>query len=528
MDSLNFDYVIIGSGFGGSVSAYRLSQKGYRVAVLEKGKRFQSQDFPKTNWDVRRYLWAPLIRCFGIQKITLFRNVFVLSGVGVGGGSLVYANTLVQPKPVVFDDPSWARSGRWHQLLQEHYQEARRMLGSARNTFFGPGDHMLKKIGQELGCAETFQPVDVAVHFGTANKEVPDPYFDGKGPSRSGCNFCGGCMVGCRFNAKNTLDKNYLYLAEKLGARVFAETEAVQIRPEAGGYRVVTQSSTSWFHRKPLAFAAKNVILAGGVLGSVKLLLENKYIHKTLPAISDQLGQTIRTNGESLVGATSFAGTGDQSKGLAITSSIQPSDDTKIEIVRYSKGSDFMKLLAAPLTGQKDSWPRPLFLAYNIASQFRGFLGNLFHRDWAQSSLILLVMQQIDNKIALGMTRRWWRFFRLGFGALRTKEKSIPTYIPIANEAAKSLAKQMDGYPLMAFSEPLMNVPATAHILGGACIANDPASGVVNSKCEVFSYPGLYVIDGSVIPGNLGVNPSLTITALAEHAMAQIPSAVRA
>lgn len=522
-ESAAADYVIVGSGFGGSVSAYRLRQKGYSVIVLEKGKRFHSQDFPRTNWDLRRYLWAPFLRCFGIQNITLFRNVFILSGVGVGGGSLVYANTLVQPGEKVFRDPSWSQSGDWFSRLKDHYEVAKRMLGANPNRFLGPGDELLRKVGADLGCEHTFQTVEVGVFFGDSNQEVPDPYFQGEGPARQGCNYCGGCMVGCRFNAKNTLDKNYLYLAEKLGARVLPETEAVTIHPTSNGYEVHTKSSTSFFSKRHKVFRAKNVILAGGVLGSVKLLLENKIFHRTLPKISNQLGFTVRTNGESLVGATSFGKGPDQSRGLAITSAIRPDSETKIEVVRYSSGSDFMKLLAAPLTGQTKGLPRSLLLAAQIVIQFPRFLGNLLHRRWAQSSLILLVMQQIDSQIALGLRRRWWNFFRPTFGAKPSKEKPVVTMIPVANEAARSLAKHMEGYPLMAFSEPLLNVPATAHILGGACIGSSPQNGVVDSQCQVFGYPGLYVIDGSIIPGNLGVNPSLTITALAEYAMSQIP-----
>lgn len=524
MDALNFDYVIIGSGFGGSVSAHRLTEKGYSVAVLEKGKRYEAKDFPKTNWDIRKYLWAPLLRSFGIQKITLFKNVFVLSGVGVGGGSLVYANTLVKPKPDVFRHPSWSATGEWNTWLSSHYETARHMLGATRNTFFGDGDRFLKSIGKELGCEDTYSSVDVAVYLGNAHREVPDPYFDGKGPSRTGCNYCGGCMVGCRFNAKNTLDKNYLYLAESSGAKIFAETEAHKIVPTSSGYIVTTRSSTALFKKKRVSFLAKNVVFAGGVLGSVKLLLENKIVHGTLPDLSEQLGRTVRTNGESLVGATSFNSQTDHSMGLAITSSIQPDSNTKIEIVRYSAGSDFMKLLAAPLTGAGNSVTRPLRLLFNILKNAKGFLKNSFHRSWAKSSLILLVMQQNDSQIALGIRRRWWAFFRKQFGGMPLENQNrISTHIPVANQAAQSLAKQMNGYPLMSFSEPLLNIPATAHILGGACIGKDSLTGVVNTNCEVFGYKGLYVVDGSVIPGNLGVNPSLTITAIAEHAMANIP-----
>lgn len=520
----SFDFVVIGSGFGGSVSALRLAEKGYSVAVIEKGKRFGPQDYAETNWQIKKYLWAPLIRCFGIQKITLFKNVFILSGVGVGGGSLVYANTLMTPKDGFFNDPAWSSLNDWKRELAPHYETAKKMLGVTKNQFLTEADNVLKTVGDRLGCGDTYHPVDVGVYFGDPDKEVPDPYFGGKGPSRKGCQLCGGCMVGCRHNAKNTLDKNYLFFAEKLGAKIFAETEVHKVIPSTGGYKIEATSSTQLFKSKT-AFHAKKVIFAGGVLGSVKLLLENKWIHKTLPKISDKLGQTIRTNGESLVGSTALGKKSsiDFTRGIAISSAIHPDENTKIEIVRYPKGSDFMRLIAAPMTGPAPTWLRPLKTIVQIVKSAPDVLKLWTLKDWAEKSMILLVMQQVDNQIAFGVKRAWYKLFRKTFGSVQTTSKNIPAYIPVADKAVQITSEVIGGFSQVAFSEPLLNIPATAHILGGAKMGATATDGVVDSHCRVFNYPDLYVIDGSIIPANLGVNPSLTITTLAEYAMSKIP-----
>lgn len=517
-----FDFIVIGSGFGGSVSALRLSEKGYSVAVLEKGKRFKPQDFPLTNWNLRRYLWAPLIKCFGIQKITLFKNVFILSGVGVGGGSLVYANTLMMPLPGFYTDPAWAGLENWEALLAPHYSMAKKMLGVVPNSHFSEGDAILKQLSQKLDCAETYHTVDVGVYFGDSKNEVPDPYFGGKGPPRTGCNYCGGCMVGCRFNAKNTLDKNYLFLAEKLGCQIFAETEVIRVYPQNDYYIIETRSSTKWFSSRTL-FKAKKIVFSGGVLGSVKLLLESKYLHKTLPKISDQLGKTIRTNGESLVGSTALGRKVDYTDGIAISSAIHPDKNTKIEIVRYSKGSDFMRVLAGPMTGPASKFVRPLKAICNIIFSCKKVLQLWTTKDWAANTIILLVMQQVDNQIALGIKRRWFKLFKKSFGSIETGHQNIPAYIEVADRAIQATSKMINGFSQVAFSEPLLNAPATAHILGGAKIGASEADGVIDKSGRIFNYPDLYVVDGSMIPANLGVNPSLTITALAELMMSKIP-----
>jgi cholesterol oxidase len=520
-----FDHLIIGSGFGGSVSAMRLAEKGYSVAVLEQGRRYGAKDFPKSNWQIRKYLWAPFLKCFGIQNITLFKNALILSGTGVGGGSLVYANTLMVPQESFFKDPIWSSSQDWKSALLPHYETAQKMLGVTKNPLFSEADEILQSVAQDLNCAETFHTVDVGVYFGT---DVKDPYFGGHGPVRSPCIFCGGCMVGCQYNAKNTLDKNYLYFAEKFGARIFPECQAVKITPLSDSYEVETKNPMSWFGNPKRKFTAKNVILSAGAIGTVKLLLENQHIHKTLPHISAQLGKTVRTNGESLVGATSLKKNVDYTKGLAISSAIHPDALTKIEVVRYPVGSDFMRLLALPLTGPGNAVMRPLKFLGQCLWHFLDILKLFTVRDWAKNTIILLVMQTVDNQIALGIKRPWYKLFKKSFGSVDTGLPRIPAYIEVAHRAVKKVATKINGISQNAFSEPLLNTPATAHVLGGARIGQDVQSGVVDSHCQVFNYPGLYVIDGSMIPANLGVNPSLTITALAEYAMQAIPAKVRA
>ncbi|MDZ4678613.1 MAG: GMC family oxidoreductase [Oligoflexia bacterium] len=530
-----FDYLIIGSGFGGSVSALRLAEKGYSVLVLERGRRYEASDFPKSNWNLRKYLWAPLFKCFGIQTITLFKNALILSGTGVGGGSLVYANTLMVPGDSFFNDPVWSGIKDWKSALLPHYKTAQRMLGVTQNPLLTEADDVLKKLGEDFGCAQSFHSVDVGVYFGT---ETKDPYFDGKGPMRSPCVFCGGCMVGCRYNSKNTLDKNYLYFAEKSGAQIIPECEVVKVTPlefnttakktaqtsdpSTMRYLVETRNPLSWFGGKRRTFQARNVIFAAGAIGTVKLLLENKVIHNSLPHLSDELGKTVRTNGESLVGATSLQKNVDYTKGIAISSAIHPDKITKIEVVRYPAGSGFMRLLALPLTGPGHAFIRPLKFFAQCILRVGDLIKLCTVKDWAKSTVILLVMQTVDNQIALGIKRPWYKLFRKSFGSVETGLPRIPAYIEVAHRAVENVSRKIKGISQNAFSEPLLNTPASAHILGGARIGASVQDGVVNENCEVFNYPGLYVIDGSMIPANLGVNPSLTITALAEHAMAGV------
>lgn len=510
--SAPYDFLIIGSGFGGSVAAMRLVQKGYTVAVLEAGKRWAAQDFPKTNWKVARYLWAPALRCFGIQRITLLKGVMVLHGAGVGGGSLVYANTLMQPRDDVFDDPSWAGAVNWKAELAPHYQTARSMLGVAVNPGMFEGEAALWRVSERMGAEASFHSTEVGVYFGQPNVTVSDPYFSGKGPSRTGCNFCGGCMVGCRFGAKNTLDKNYLYFAEKWGAEVLPETTATRITPSGAGYEVETKSSTAFFGGTR-TLAAKRVILAAGVLGTVQLLLRNRDQYRTLPRISPRLGERVRTNGESLLGATSFEAHRELSRGIAIGAAFHPNSLTKIESVRYPSGSGAMRLLGVPLTPDGTQLTRPLKLLGRIFSRFLQTWKLWRVSDWAKSTVILLVMQSVDQHLRLRLKRS---LFGLKFTGAAT-DKPVPSYLPVAQEAAQILAEEINGEAQNIASEVLLRTPATAHILGGCGIGATPEEGVIDTHHEVFGYPGLYVCDGSVIPGNLAVNPSLTITALAER-----------
>lgn len=516
---LKYDFVIIGSGFGGSVSAMRLAQKGYSVAVLEKGRRYTHKDFPKTNWNLRKFLWAPLIRCFGIQQITLLKGVMVLHGSGVGGGSLVYANTLMTPAPAVFKDPAWPQGTDWNAELAPHYAMAKKMLGVATNPLIGEADLAIQRLGEKLKVADSYHPTEVGVYFGEAGKWVKDPYFAGDGPERAGCIGCGGCMVGCRYGAKNTLDQNYLYFAEKWGAKIFPQTTVTRLEKNGEGYKITTQQSGAWW-QKTQTFQADKVILAAGVLGTVKILFQNKEIYKTLTKISERLGDIVRTNGESLCGATSFETHRDLSRGIAIGSAIHPDAHTKIEPVRYSSGSSALRFLAVPLTGPGNLVTRPLKLLGNFFLKLPQVLKLLLVKDWAKQTVILLVMQSLDTQMKLRMGKSIFRFLAPTLQGSAT-EKAIPSYLPVAQEASELLAKDLNGLAQNVISEVILGTPATAHILGGCCMGDSDQQAVIDKNHQVFHYPGLYVCDGSVIPANLGVNPSLTITAMAERFTSQ-------
>lgn len=527
-----YDYIVVGSGFGGSVAALRLAEKGYRVLVVEMGKRWRPEDFPKTNWRLRKFFWMPGLACYGIQRLTLLRDVLVLHGAGVGGGSLVYANTLMEPDDRAFDDPKWRDLEDWKRTLAPHYATARRMLGVTANPRLTPADEALREIAGDMGCAAAFHPTDVAVFFsdsagkpeGGMGKEVPDPYFGGEGPARAGCTYCGGCMVGCRYNAKNTLDKNYLYLAEKRGVRILPETRVRFVEPREGGdYRLHVERSTSPFFKNRRTLEAAGVIFAGGALGTVPLLLECKR-RGTLPRLSDQLGHYTRTNSEALLGVTAWKKEPEHSTGIAITSHFYLEDGTRVEPVRYSKGSDVMCLLATPLTDGGTRLTRPFKWMGNCLRRPHHFLRTLWPLGRARKTIVLLFMQTDDNRTRMVLRRRWWWPFAFGVTSRTPQDHPpVPPYIPVANDIARRMAKKLGGFPQSSINEVLLNVSTTAHILGGCPMGTGPENGVVDKDGRVFGYENMLVSDGSIIGANLGVNPSLTITALAEHVMSGLP-----
>lgn len=521
-DGRFFDFIVVGSGFGGSVSALRLAEKGYRVAVLEKGRRYRTEDFPPTNWNLRKYLWMPRLGLYGIQMLTLLRHVLVLHGGGVGGGSLVYANQLLVPPDDVFEKPAWG-PGDWKARLAPFYAEARRMLGANPSPQVGRADRVLREVGKELCGEDTFHINDVGVFFGEPDRTVPDPYFDGRGPSRTGCTFCGACMIGCPVGAKNTLDKNYLHLAEGLGAQIVPETEVTELRAVEGGYEVHVRRSIGLRHPRSV-LRSRGVVVSAGVLGTVRLLTRSR-MSGGLPNLSPRLGQYVRTNSEAILGVDSREKGVDWNDQIAITSGIYPDETTQVEMVRYNKGSDVLFGLLTVLTGGGGRVPRQLRFLGNVLRHPLRFLRSLWIPGSAARKTAVLVMQTDENYLHLRMRPTWWRpgGERLN-SELPTGARRVASYIPVANALTKRLAEKMQGEPLSMWSEVMLDAPTTAHILGGCTMAETPEQGVVGFNGEAFGHPNLYVADGSVVPANLGVNPSLTIAALAEFIQSQIPS----
>jgi cholesterol oxidase len=531
---VDFDFIVIGSGFGGSVTAHRLTEKGYRVAVMEMGRRWTAADFPATSWRLWRWIWRPKLALRGFFNMQLFRHVVILHGCAVGGGSITYANTLLVPRESIWESGSWAGLADWKAEMPRHYETATRMLGVVENRVLGPSDHILKQVADAAGVGGTFYRTSVAVFQApegeAPGKTYPDPYFSGEGPERTTCIGCGGCMMGCRYNAKNTLDKNYLYLAEKHGARVFAETKVVDVRPlgqadGSQGYEVHTVKSTAWRRREPHRFTCRSVVFAASALGTMDLLFRLKE-KGSLPLISDQLGNRVRTNAESLIGVRVPRSREDLSKGIAIGSGIYIDEHTHIEAVRYPEGSDAMGLLATLLTGGRPGWPRILLwfkiLVTTLLRHPLRTVRTLHPFGWARESLIFLCMQTLNGHIDMRLQRPWWWPFRQ---VLVSRGKRVPTYIPQANEFARKAARLIGGTPMSMITEILFDVPGTAHVLGGCQMAGSREMGVVDERHRVFGYKNLYVCDGSVIAANLGVNPSLTICALTERAMSFIPPA---
>jgi cholesterol oxidase len=517
------DIVVVGSGFGGSVSALRLTEKGYRVVVLEAGRRFADDEFARTSWDVRRFLWAPRLGCFGIQRIHRLPHVTVLAGAGVGGGSLVFANTLYEPDDAFYDDPQWRDVADWRDELAPYFALASRMLGVVRNPTVTPSDVALREVADRMGVADTFALTPVGVFFGEGpGATADDPFFGGAGPARTGCVECGSCMTGCRYGAKNTLPKNYLWLAERAGAEVRPLTTVTAVRPlPGGGYAVDTVRTGSWRPgRTGRTVTAGQVVLAAGALGTQRLLHRMRD-DGHLPHLSPRLGELTRTNSEALLGATSRRRDVDYSRGLAITSSFRPAPDTHVEPVRYGAGSNLMGLLGTVLTD--GGGPRPRWVTW-LAAMARDpvrAVRSLSVRGWSERTVIALVMQSVDNSLVVSGTRgrlgRWRLTTRQGHGAPN------PTWIPAGNETVRRLAEVIDGEPGGSLAD-LVSAPLTAHFIGGAPIGRDARHGVVDGYHRVFGHPGLHVVDGTAVSANLGANPSLTITAQAERALALWPN----
>ena len=527
----DFDWLVIGSGFGGSVSALRLSEKGYSVGVLECGRRFADDEFPKSTGDLRRYFWRPKLGLKGIFRLTTFKDVTVVSGCGVGGGSLGYANTLYVPPKPFFEDRQWAGIQDWEQALAPHYTEAQRMLGVTMNEHDDPADQLLRELGEEMGVSDTYKKTPVGIFFGEAGKTVPDPFFGGEGPDRTGCTLCGRCMVGCPHGATNTLVKNYLYLAEKRGAKVHAERTVLDIRPlgrgdGSDGYEVESVRSGAWLRRERRIHRARGVVVSAGPLGT-NLLLQRCRATGSLPRLSHRLGELVRTNSEAILAVTVPSDYPDDLvKRVAISSSIYPDPYTHIETVTYGNDGDSMRRLYTLLVGDGTRLTRPLKLLGQIVRHPVRLYKLLTAREWSRRTIIVLVMQTLDNAMALRL-----KCGPLGTSWLSTEqdpERPNPTFIPVANKAAEWLARRTGGIAQTSMTEALFNVPTTAHILGGAVIGADAEHGVVDAHQRVFGYDNLLVCDGSAVPANVGVNPSLTITALAEHAMSHIPPAGQA
>jgi len=521
---MDYDVIIIGSGFGGSVPALRLSEKGYRVAVLEQGRRVSADDMRAADRSLRRLFWIPRIGFRGFFVQHFFKHVGIVGGVGVGGGSLVYAAVLLKPGDSFFDDRSWAGLGiDWKEELKAPFETAAAMLGRTLNPYHGKMDDWLESTARAMGAGDTFGPVPQGIYFGEAGRTVRDPFFQGAGPDRTGCTRCGGCLTGCSEGSKNSLDKNYLFLAEKLGAKIFSERRAISIRPLQGsGYEVQTVSPLNRRDSHP-PISARCVIVAAGVVGTLDLLFKCRDELRTLPKISSALGDLVRTNSEAIVAALSPNPTDDLTNGTAISSHFYPNAHTHITQNRFPPGYDFMRWYMGPLTDGTGAFSRALRSIAGILFRPVRTIGTLFARNWHKRITVLTVMQNHDSRIAFRRGRRpFWPFSPL-LHSRRGPGGATPTYIPEANEAARRLAEQIGGTPLNNVLESIGNASVTAHILGGCAIAAAPEAGVIDTNHEVFGYPGLFVTDASAIPANVGVNPSLTIAALAERFSARFP-----
>jgi cholesterol oxidase len=512
-----YDYIVIGSGFGGSVASLRLVEKGYSVLLIEQGKRFNPSDFPKSNWNLPKYLWVPALRFFGFQKLSFYTTASILSGTGVGGGSLVYANTLYMPPDEFFRNTSWLRFGNWKNILGPFYDKASFMLGRKKYSKQNIEDKVLEDVAREMNAHDTYDSVYVGVNIDGTDVES-DPYFNGMGPSRKGCIECGGCMVGCRENAKNSLDRNYLWFGEKLGLVILPENKAEKISYKDGLYHVETKKITSFFRKKKKVVTARGIIVAAGALGTLEILLKQKYKYKTLTSLSDKLGHELRTNAETLCAVSGASQK--LNNGLAITSVFSPDQHTHVEIVKYPDNSNALKMFfGLSVGGGSTSLKRTWMLIVKTVTHPWLFIRTLFRFGWSTNLVIFLVMQTIDNS----MKMIWKKTLFGGKMKIDNKgQKKVPAFIPVGQEVMERYAEKVSGVSQNILLEIFFDRPTTAHILGGCPMSDNIDEGVVDKYLRVHGYPNFYITDGSVIQRNIGVNPSLTITAMAEYCMSMI------
>ncbi len=511
----------------------RLAEKGYRVLVLERGLRYEDEDFPKRNWLLWKFLWMPALRFFGIMEITLLRDVMALRWSGVGGGSLGYANVLVDPDEKMYEVGSWAGLNDWKSVLAPHFETARRMLGRTISPSITEADKIMRSVAEKMGRGGTFKNLPVGVYFGTQGVEVDDPFFNGQGPRRSGCTYCGGCMIGCRENAKNTLPKNYLFFAEKYGVEIRPESQATEISrvkdsvKEGARYRVQYHNPRRAILSGNTEVYATNVIIAAGVIGTMNLLLRCRDVSRTLPELSVRLGENVRTNSEALLGVTDLDRESNHTEGIAISTVFHADDVTHIEPFRYPEGSSFMyRLLGVPMieAGEAGVARRLWLLLLAILRHPWSFIKSKIDPSWGRRTFGVLLMQTEDNRMRVKLGRSLQTLFRLGLISDRGTEKPVPAEIPLGHQVVRAMAAEIDGHPVGNIVEGALNASTTAHILGGCLMGNSDTEGVVNKELEVFNYPGLYIVDGSIIQANPGLNPTLTITAMAEYAMSRIPA----
>ena len=528
--ALDFDWLVIGSGFGGSVSALRLAEKGYRVGVYEQGRHYRDEDLPRSAWQARSFVWAPALGLRGIMRTALFRHVFHSTQTGVGGGSLVYGGVLFRAQQPFYEDPQWRALARWDQVLAPHYQTAERMLGARPTPFDAPAVQLTKEMARHFGAEDTFQRAPVGVFFGEPGKTVEDPYFGGEGPARRGCIRCGSCLVGCRVGAANTLTKNYLWFARKRDAKVLPERQVVDVRPldaadGSDGYLVTTERPGPRFRRDTQRHTTRGVVFAGGALGTNALMANCKH-GGSLPRISDRLGQLVRTNSEAVL-TVRLPEDRRTWNDVAASSRVIVGGDTQLEFLTYGRNADFMSLFFTVLVGDGRHPTRLLKWAANVVRHPRQWLTTLWPFGWSRRTMMMLVMQPRDNAITFrARKRRLGRGYRLSSQA--HPEKPAPTYIDVGHQAAKWLAIRTGGIAQSSVFEAFGNMPMTAHVVGGAAIGEDSGSGVLDKRLRVFGYENMVVADAAALPANPGVNPALTITALAEYAMAQVPDAVEA